>query len=573
MQHKILFVLLSLNFFSFDGCEQKALSDDNSAFEYREIYLPEGIGNEARELGLNSVDNDWGIWGHNLSVVLPENPAHSVYATVNGQTNTEQFCFSSDRLYQYIERYILDLVGERRTTRFSIIPQDNYISCLCEQCVAKGCTYNDASPAVFSMIERLATRFPHHLFFTSYYLTTRSLPSRPLPSNAGVLYSAIHYYLAPVPTTREQETEKRLEQWGQMTSHLYVWDYIDNFDDYLTPYPLFSIMQRRLQLYRRTGVAGVFLNGSGPDYSTFSRIRTHVLAALLRDPDCDWRPLLEETCRRLYPEAGATIARFMLQQEDLVTSGGRMLPIYQGADVILKTYVDAASFCTFHDELLQLLPTTQGEERQELTTLCQALAFTRLEIKRIQADTEGCEPLLQQLAQLPLKGIRCYNESYWTLESYIQEYRSMLHAARESQKKNRLLRKQLVPLTALDEEYTDISILTDGLAGIPSNYHCGHLISSADPALKLAIPQVGLLRHLRVGLTYNAKHHIGLPSKVTLSVRGREIAAVEPKVVSGLPQRVVVDFDIPSDIEGTLVLTLVRNPEEKTMALDEVEGW
>ena len=42
-----------------------------SPFEYKEIYLPEKDSDNAKDLGLNNLASDWGIWGHNLHHVLP----------------------------------------------------------------------------------------------------------------------------------------------------------------------------------------------------------------------------------------------------------------------------------------------------------------------------------------------------------------------------------------------------------------------------------------------------------------------------------------------------------------------
>ena len=51
-----------------------------SPFEYREIHLPALTEEEEAPKYLNSIDRDWGIWGHNLSTVLPDKPSPSVYA-------------------------------------------------------------------------------------------------------------------------------------------------------------------------------------------------------------------------------------------------------------------------------------------------------------------------------------------------------------------------------------------------------------------------------------------------------------------------------------------------------------
>ena len=46
-----------------------------------------------------------------------------------------------------------------------------------------------------------------------------------------------------------------------------------------------------------------------------------------------------------------------------------------------------------------------------------------------------------------------------------------------------------------------------------------------------------------------------------------------PKTTADNLQRAVVEFDVPSNYKGTLVLTIVRNQEDRTMAIDEIEGF
>jgi hypothetical protein len=74
-------------------------------------------------------------------------------------------------------------------------------------------------------------------------------------------------------------------------------------------------------------------------------------------------------------------------------------------------------------------------------------------------------------------------------------------------------------------------------------------------------------------MTRNAIYHIALPLSISLSVDGREVARKVPKPLSADNQRSMVEFDIPSGSNGSLVLTVVRNKEDRTMALDEIEGF
>lgn len=556
------------------GCDRtKQHSTDSSPFEYREVYLPVLASGEHVPLSLNSIDRDWGIWGHNLSVVLPEKPSSSVYAKCENCVNRDQFCFTSDALFDYIKKYICRNYRGDKPMRFAILPNDNSVVCQCKRCVECGNTKLDASGAVYYMLERLTKLFPQHLFFTSYYKTTCSLPSRPLPDNAGVLVSAICFPLSTDCTPEEGEFMHLLKQWSEYTSRIYVWDYINNFDDYFTPFPVFSIFQHRLRLYAQAGVKGVFMNGSGADYSTFYRLKIHILSLLLSNPEAEWRPLLREFCRERYPVTGEAICDFVIKQEDMVSSVKTPLALYEGISTAVKTYLPAEEFIKFHNDLLYLLPETKGREHKSIEKISRATSLTHLELKRMAADTVGCEQMLNELIRLSDLDIIAYSEAGETIESYVNDYRYMLRHARETWGKNLLKGIRLEPLTELDEDYNDISILTDGLLGLPSCYHCGQMLSSATPSLRIAIPRVEGMKHLRVNMTKNPIFHISFPSRVMLTANGHEIGAVVPASSSSHLQRAVAEFEIPANCKGKLVLHVYRDLEDRTMALDEIEGF
>lgn len=567
-------VLIMLSTLLFCRCDDVGPRHDvSSPFEYREVYLPELPFDEDNELHLNSVDRDWGIWGHNLSVVLPKNASRSVYAKSGNTVNSEQFCFSSDALFNYIKEFINNNYGNDKTIRFAILPNDNSIVCLCDRCVECGNKAGDASGAVYYLLERLTEQFPKHIFFSSYYRTTSSLPREKLPDNAGVLISAMTFPLSPVHSAPEDKFADLLNQWSKYTKRIYIWDYINNFDDYFTPIPIFDVVQRRLQLYEKAGVKGVFFNGSGNDYSTLFRLKKHIISELLIDPDIKWRPRLKELSTELYPVAGEAISDFITLQEDMNTEKGKTLPLYDGVLKAMNTYLPAQEFEEFHNKLFSLLISIKDPERTELQKMFRAMMLTSLELKRINSDTLGCRRLLEGLERLASMGVTTYSESGGSIESYISEYRFMLKHIDDVGNKNLLNGVRLQPLTALDEEYNDVSILTDGHLGLPSNYHCGLMLSSANPALRIAIPHVNGIKKLRVCIAKNAIYHIAFPLSVSLSSDGRELGKVIPKPSANDLQRAVAEFNIPSDCKGTLVLTIVRNQEERTMAIDEIEGF
>ena len=557
----------------FMACEKPTQPTESSPFEYREIYLPISSSNEDSPLSLNSIDDDWGIWGHNLSDVLPDRPSSNVYAKVGNSVNQNQFCFSSNHLFEYITKYIKSNFSNDKSMRFAILPNDNSIVCQCKKCVEQGNTENDASGAVYHMLERLTDYFPNHYFFTSFYRTTCSLPKKPLPENAGVLISAIQFPLSTCYTPKEDDFIMLLHHWSAFTKRIYIWDYINNFDDYFTPFPVFEIFQHRLKLYAKAGVKGIFMNGSGHDYSTFYKLKLHVLSMLLSDPEANWRPLLRDYCRQKYPVTGDIICDFIVKQENMVSKQENSLSLYDGVPVAMKTYLPAEDFIKFHHKLQNMLPRTKGEEYEDVERIVRATMLTHLELKRIAADTIGCKHMLNELQKLTHEDIIAYSEAGGTINSYIDDYRCMLKRADETWGNNLLKDVKLKPLTELDEDYNDISILTDGLFGLPSCYHCGQMLSSATPALRIAIPHVEGLKHIRVNMTRNSIYHISLPLRIVLTANGHVVEEIVPKPSPANLHRSSVDFCITPLCKGQLVLIIYRDLEDRTMALDEIEGF
>ncbi len=93
--------------------DMRLSSRGNFRFEYRGIYSPSNMQPEARAiLATHNVDDDWGLWGHNLRKALGNQSDESLYAMHDGRRDESQFCFSSETLYHGLESYILDNYGD-----------------------------------------------------------------------------------------------------------------------------------------------------------------------------------------------------------------------------------------------------------------------------------------------------------------------------------------------------------------------------------------------------------------------------------------------------------------------------
>jgi hypothetical protein len=101
-----------------------------------------------------------------------------------------------------------------------------------------------------------------------------------------------------------------LEGWSRISPQLYIWDYVANFSDYLSPHPNFHVLAPNLRYFVKNGAIGIFEQGdSGCRVGHFVRLRAWYLAHLLWNPDADEKKLLETFMNGYYGAAAPHLIR------------------------------------------------------------------------------------------------------------------------------------------------------------------------------------------------------------------------------------------------------------------------
>ena len=504
------------------------------AFGYRGIYTPAAQDEDlAGILATDNVENGWGLWGHQLDRVLAD-ASQEVFATVGGETYDGQFCFSSDETFRRIETYVVDNFGEGDSipARFVIAPADDDAVCTCKACSTVGNTPKSATPAVMQLVGRLAGRFPRHMFFTLGYLSTQEPPAVEMPANAGVIVSAMELPLSAdaLKSAPGKKFAARLDRWKNVTDKVYIWDYIQNFDDYLTPFPVLECMGERLRFYRDKGVEGVFLNGSGYDYVPFDDVRTYVLASLMRDPGLSVEGLVRRYFAANYPTSGDLLAGFCMQAERRAGATKTALDLYGGIRDAEASWLDAGEFAAFYDALERMLPATKDAERRRLHELLTALSYTRLEVARRHAadpfgfaGRTGDQLRLKPQAEKWLTALEEYasfadmkyvSESRLPVGEYLDAWRSRIAAAEPVS--DLLLGVGLKAVSKPDEHYTDLGLLTDGVRGLSAGYHYGWHISSVDLEVEIPAGEASRAHRFEMSFLDMPRHRLRAPRSVEI---------------------------------------------------------
>lgn len=557
------------------------------AFDYQSIYSPSGLNPDyTGVMGLNNFDDSWGIWGHNLRKVLGDN-VDKVYATIHGKTDDSQLCFSSEEMYRQIESYIADNIGEKGSSRFVIAPDDTPYACTCASCTAMGNTEKNATPAVTELLLRLSQRFPKHSFFTISYLSTKQVTDKQLPSNAGIIVSAIDFPLRRIDGKNAQEKKfmQQLNQWKKVTKNIYIWDYINNFDDYLTPFPILKIAQQRLRFFKQNGASGIFFNGSGYSYSSFDEMRTFVLSALLINPELPVEELVREYFNQEYPTSKKWLYDYYIELENSAQSGNK-LGIYAGIAELEQSFLHPDKFTKFYDEMGDYVSDAKGKERKKLHELQTALSYTRLEMGRnhsydpygyAKQDGNQIQPTPQArkwISQLKehhaFTGMEYYNESADEIDYYIKEWEQYILAS--DIKKNLFL--GIMPSSTPPTDKDGLKRLTDSTHGLPGNYHCGWTtLPKEEYEISLPVKGINKTGNIYISFLNLPRHRFYPPRQIEISKDGAIYKTINLETDDSVEKGELVKTTTPVDLNGAEQVSIKITGSNKPRAqigIDEI---
>ncbi|MFD2555195.1 DUF4838 domain-containing protein [Sphingobacterium tabacisoli] len=561
------------------------------AFKYRDPHLQPNMNQDISGILLtHNVDRDWGLWGHNLRKVFVGGIDTDVMALVDGRRDAEQYCFSSEKAYQAIKTFVLEEYGRgpRDARWFMIAPNDNDKVCSCASCRKQGNTAKSATAAVVVLLNRLTKEFPQDYFYTTAYRTTREAPKSRLADHAGVLLSTIDLPKSPqldvnAPSVREFST--LLESWKQQTSQIYLWDYISNFDDYITPFPVLRRVQGQLVYFSKIGVDGVFLNGSGYDYSPFDDVKTYVLSAIMIDPSLSVSDLVKRYHQRFYPISADVLSSYLLEIEDNLDGRNSDLAIYSSFRESMKSYLKSDRFNKFYAELTSLSAHLEGDEALCIRKLLHALSYTKLQVdyhdgdiangvlaienNRVQFSSQN-DVFINRLHESIEDGVTNYKEEKGSLEVYLNEWKRLKKTLMPM---NRFKVSKGIGLSSselLDEAF----LLSDNKTGFVSDFNQGWLLAGEDVSIigRNSNKKQGSIR-LELRFLLNARHRMYIPDRLELWAEGTRMMVFSASDFVILENVATLKKDIDLLDHTDLEIKIYKNKELKNsvIACDEIQ--
>lgn len=560
------------------------------ALAYREPHLPVNNNSELSAILLtNQVDRDWGLWGHHFSKVFRNKIPDHARALVHGKRENEQFCFSADETFQAARSYIMEEYGQgdQKGAYFMIAPNDNHLVCTCAECLRHGNTKTSASGAVGYLLNKLAKEFPKHLFFTVAYQSVLYPPPVALADNVGVFLSTIDLPKKVKLASDDPAVVTFVNlasTWQAQVKHRYVWDYISNFDDYLTPLPLLERVKQQVIYFNSLGVDGAFLNGSGYQYSSFGDVQQYVLAALMIDPHLSVSQLVKQYLDRFYPTCGRLMYGYLMGQEEGMRLKNYDTGVYVPFREIAKSYLDTAEFKKFYVQLEQLSEKANTEEKIKVEKLLVALSYTRLQIVYEDASKWGglfsksaaanhalatVDMTLKRLHRYTkYEDLTHYKEADGLLDQYLREWESVKRLGEQHTLSCSLRVEGLSTL----QNYSDAYLLHDQMLGFTSDFNQGWFLAGEDIAVNIALEKGKENLNLKMRFLVNERHRMLVPDKVEVFCNNVKCGYVQGNDIQMDGGIGVLNLHIPMQAEPSLQIKVYKHREIKNsvIACDEI---
>jgi hypothetical protein len=282
---------------------------------------------------------DWGRWWvHSFHRLVPpevyydEHPEY--FALVDGRRLQDgQLCLGNPEVIGLLKNNLAQEIALNPTaTYWSVSQNDCYNYCECELCKKMYDEYDSYSGAYIYMANELARAFPDKQISTLAYQFTREAPTAliPLP-NVNIMFCSIECNRS-MPLDQDPRSAGFVEDmkaWAALTNNIFVWDYVVQFRNYLTPFPNFHVLQPNVRFFREHCGRMMFQQGSGRSWSDLSDLKQYLIAKLLWNPDLNADSVINLFIHNYYGTAAPYIRAYF----DLMHQGLQDVADHQRLDI------------------------------------------------------------------------------------------------------------------------------------------------------------------------------------------------------------------------------------------------
>ncbi|UCF05226.1 MAG: DUF4838 domain-containing protein [bacterium] len=285
---------------------------------------------------LDTHDN-WGLFVHTFQTLVPPEKyfdEHPEYFTqLQGlRIDGGQLCLTNPDVFRIVVDELRMRMKENPQARFwSVSQNDTYCPCECDACRAIDRVEGSPAGSILSFVNRVADEFPDKTISTLAYQYSRAAPKniKPRP-NVNIMLCSIECNrsrpLADDPSSAS--FVKDVEDWCTLTNNIFLWDYVIQFRNLVSPFPNLRVLQPNIQFFVDNGITSIYEQGLPEMHGEFAELRIYLIAKLLWDPYIDIDSVMDDFLQGYYSSAAPYIRRYIDTMHDALEASGEDLLIY-----------------------------------------------------------------------------------------------------------------------------------------------------------------------------------------------------------------------------------------------------
>lgn len=334
----------------------------------------------------NEYGNQEGYWScHTMGQLVPTREfyaTHPEYFSLrDGQRLSwnEQLCLSNPEVLALCKERLAKVMRDNPGFRiYSLSQNDNFNFCQCPECAAIEERYGGHAGLIVWFVNQVADavreEFPTKFVGTFAYQYSRKPPVGIVPrENVVIRLCSIECCFAHPLTAGCPQNEAFMNDmrgWAAIAPHLFIWDYIVDYAQYVAPWPNFQVLAPNIRAFRDNKAIGIFEEAEYQSLGAeFEEMKSWVVSQLLWNPEQDTDSLVSIFINGFYDKAAPRVMDYYRLCQGLVKP-----------DVHFGIYI-RENHAIYNDEFLRKAFATLDEARQlaDSETISQRVERVRMQ--------------------------------------------------------------------------------------------------------------------------------------------------------------------------------------------------
>ncbi|MGA2625382.1 MAG: DUF4838 domain-containing protein, partial [Bacteroidota bacterium] len=274
---------------------------------------------------------------HTFSTLVPPDKYfkdHPEYFAkrASGRISDGQLCLTNPDVLRIVVQELRERIAKEPNKQFwSVSQNDTFGPCECDECKKINDEEGSPSGSLLAFVNKVADEFPDKTISTLAYEYSRSAPKHIKPrKNVNIMLCSIECNRSKSleADTGSRSFVKDVEDWTNLTSNIYLWDYVVQFSNYFGLFPNFRVLQPNIRFFVKHGITSVFEEGNIAMEGELVELRTYLIAKLLWNPDINVDSVMNDFLRGYYGKAAPYIRRYIDTMHDALEASGENLSIY-----------------------------------------------------------------------------------------------------------------------------------------------------------------------------------------------------------------------------------------------------